>query len=132
MAAKTSVKLVKSVEGKSAARGVRVSTRKNPRKNKSLAIRTIIAAYPEASGAEVVDRVKKKFGLDVTANVVYMIKTKLNKEKELLGGGDFPATGNVIQAVRLAQQLVSTTGSVNHAVALLRALQSQSMTPQDR
>lgn len=107
--------------------------RSDPKTNKSLAIRTVLAKTPKAKGSEIVDAVKKEFGHDVSVNMVYMIKTKQNMksnrrkpggEKMALSNGAGPGSANEwVNAIRIGRELLNATGGVANATALLKALE---------
>ena len=108
------------------------SDRSDPRKNKSLAIRTIMKKSPSAKASEIVTAVKKEFGHDVKLGMVYMVKTKANmaadgRPRRALGSpSDSPISSAAewVEAIRLARQLLKSTGSVANATALLKAVDS--------
>ncbi len=109
------------------------SDRSDPRKNKSLAIRTILERMPNAKASEVVAGVKKEFGHDVKQNMVYMVKTKVNmasdgrpRRRRRNGGrkGETALTSAAqwVEAIKIARHLLKSTGSVANATALLKAV----------
>jgi len=106
------------------------SDRSDPRKNKSLAIRTVLRKLPAAKASEVVAQVKKEFGHDVKQNMVYMVKTKVNmggrrrrrNRADGTGGATLSSAAQWVGAIRLARQLLKETGSVANATALLKAV----------
>jgi hypothetical protein len=108
------------------------SDRSDPKKNKSLAIRTVLGKMPNAKASEVVAGVKKEFGHDVKLNMVYMVKTKVNMASD--GGpsrsrangsksnGAPSSAAEWVGAIKIARQLLKATGSVPNAAALLKAV----------
>ena len=109
------------------------SDRSDPRKNKSLAIRTVLKRAPEAKASEVVAVVKKEFGHDVKQNMVYMVKTKANmasdgrpRRRDRKAGSNGTTTLSSatqwVGAIKLARQLLKEMGSVANATALLKAI----------
>jgi hypothetical protein len=106
--------------------------RSDPKKNKSLAIRTVLAKMPAAKAADVVATVKKEFGHDVKVNMVYMVKTKANmaadgrprKQRRTAGsnGVTLSSPAQWVEAIKIARNLLKTTGSVANATALLKAV----------
>ena len=106
--------------------------RKDPKQNKSLAIRTVLAGMPTSKAAQVAEEVKKQFGHAVSVNQIYMIKTKMAMKPRSRGGRPKPAptisnlgsAGAWVDAIRAAKQLLAATGSVDHAVALLKVIGS--------
>jgi hypothetical protein len=104
--------------------------RSDPKSNKSLAIRTVLARMPKAKASEVVATVKKEFGHDVKQNMVYMVKTKANMADDARGrtnGGaknksPISSAAQWVEAIKYARQLLSATGSVQNAAALLKAI----------
>ena len=59
---------------KKAAKG----DRKNPKENKSLAIRTALEKMPNAKAAEIAAAVKSDYGHTVTPTLIYLVKSKSN------------------------------------------------------
>jgi hypothetical protein len=106
------------------------SDRSDPRKNKSLAIRQVLARMPGAKASEVVAAVKKEYGHDVKQNMVYMVKTKSNMAADgrlpiKAGAQDLSPISSAaewVEAIRIARQLLKVTGSVANAAALLKAI----------
>jgi hypothetical protein len=109
------------------------SDRSDPRKNKSLAIRTMLRKMPTAKAAAVADAVTKEFGHKVKPNMVYMVKTKLNMaadgrprraktngRKEV---GVPSSASEWVEAIKIARQLLRATGSAANATALLKAVE---------
>jgi|SRR5579859_6888789 hypothetical protein len=104
--------------------------RSDPRKNKSLAIRTVLKRLPGAKAKEVTHAVQKEFGHKVSQNMVYMVKTKSNMaadgrpRKSKNAPPDTPMTTAAawIEAIKIGGNLLKATGSVANATALLRAL----------
>jgi len=104
--------------------------RSKPEHNKSLAIRMVLRKMPGASAAQLAEAVKKQFALDVSRNMVYMVKTKTNmvadrKEKQqTFAHGSNPMTTPAlwVDAIKLGRQLLKATGSVANSTALLKAL----------
>src|SRR5947209_7039784 len=107
------------------------SDRSDPRKNKSLAIRTVMKKMPNAKAAEIVAAVKKDFGHDVKQNMVYMVKTKANMAADARATNkvgrrsDSPiqSAAQWVEAIKLGRQLLRATGSVANAAALLKAIE---------
>jgi hypothetical protein len=107
------------------------SDRSDPRKNKSLAIRTVAKRMPKAKASEIVAAVKKEFGHDVKQGMVYMVKTKANMaadgrpRRQAGSGSDSPITSAAqwVEAIKLGRQLLRVTGSVANATALLKAIE---------
>ena len=106
--------------------------RKDPTKNKSLAVRNVVAKMPNAKAAVVAESVKKEYGHEVATSQVYMIKTKMNMAKD---GRAKPARGAAvtpmnnssalwIDAIKTARKLLKATGSVANAKALLEAVEA--------
>ena len=109
------------------------SDRSDPTKNKSLAIRTVLKNMPTAKVSDVVDTVKSDYGHDVTKNMVYMVKTKVNMAsdgrakgskagKGAKGESPLSSAAMWVDAIRLARQLLKAAGSTANAAALLKAL----------
>jgi hypothetical protein len=104
--------------------------RSDPKKNKSLAIRTVFKKTPSAKAAEVVAAVKKEYGHVVSQNMVYMVKTKSNmssdgrvkKPKATRFGTPMTNTARWVKAIKTAKHLLKATGSIANATALLKAV----------
>jgi hypothetical protein len=109
------------------------SDRSDPRKNRSLAIRTVLGKMPMAKAAEVAAAVKKEYGHDVRKNMVYMVKTKANmaadgmprrsKQNGQTGDGAPSSAAQWVAAIKIARQLLKATGSAANAAALLKAVE---------
>jgi hypothetical protein len=105
--------------------------RADPKQNKSLAIRTVLAGMKNAKAKEVADEVKKQFGHSVGINQVYMIKTKANMRRRpkavrqaaaTAGNGKLSSAVMWVDAIKIAKQLLAATGNVESATALLKAI----------
>lgn len=106
--------------------------RSDPNVNKSLAIRTVLAKMPGAKAKDVAAEVKKEYGHVITTSLIYMIKTKDNMAKSRERGakaGRKPSVASPmnsavtwVEAIKIGQHLLKVTGSVENAVALLRAI----------
>ena len=110
--------------------GAPVSDRKDPKKNKSLAIRITLGKLPNAKAAEIVEAVKKEYGHDVTPNVIYMTKTKMNVKKTRKKRGEsatkdlglMTSAKSWVNAIQAARDLVKSTGGADNAIALIKAV----------
>lgn len=106
--------------------------RTDPKQNKSLAIRMVLKKLPNGKAAEIADAVKKEFGHDVHANMVYMVKTKSNmasdgrprRRKSDPRSTPMESAAAWVEAIKIARDLLKATGSVANATALLKALDS--------
>lgn len=104
------------------------SDRTDPKKNKSMAIRKVLATMPNAKATDIVDAVKKQYGHTVNPNRVYMVKTKGNmattrKQTNTATSKGSPAGATQwVEAIKIARQLLKATGSVDNATALLKAI----------
>ena len=106
------------------------SDRNDPKKNKSLAIRNVLKKKSTAKAADVVAAVKKEYGHTVNENHVYMVKTKSNmasdgRPKRISptdNGTPMNTAALWIDAIKLARQLIKSTGSAENASALLKAI----------
>jgi len=111
---------------KKAAQGDRT----DPKQNKSLAIRNILEKMPTATATEIVKAVKAEYGVSVTGTLVYLVKSKANikttRQSQKPGQRGVKAPMNSAAtwtaAIRSAQHLLKTTGSVENAIAVLRAV----------
>ncbi len=101
---------------------------KDPMTNKSSAIRRVIKKNPSAKVDEVVSAVKDEFGHKVSPDRILMEKAKKNmvsnrkKTKTQWKTGHPVGAAQWIEAIKIAQQLLKATGSVDNAMALLNAL----------
>lgn len=84
---------------------------------------------PDAKASEVAAAVKKEYGHNVGANIIYMVKTKMNMSAGRKGTGKGKSTktpmtsaAQWVDAIKIARQLLKSTGSVKNATALLEAL----------
>jgi hypothetical protein len=108
------------------------SDRSDPKQNKSQAIRNILEKTPGAKVSEVVEAVKKEYGHKIPVTMVYMIKAKGNmakSRKRRQKAGKAPtavspmhSAANWVEAINIARQLLTATGSVDNAVSLLKAI----------
>lgn len=105
--------------------------RSDPKQNKSLAIRTVLSNMPGSKASEVAAEVKKQFGHTVGVNQIYMLKTKSNMSKRPKSvqrvakqdrSGKLNSAALWVDAIKIAKQLLSATGSVDNAISLLRAI----------
>lgn len=104
--------------------------RSDPTKNKSLAIRTVLAKMPNSKAAEIAATVKSEYGHSVGVNLIYLIKSKSNVKR---AGRNARAKGmttppvasaaNWVESIKLARHLLTSSGSVANAVAILKAVQ---------
>src|SRR3954467_3608435 len=106
--------------------------RTDPKQNKSLAIRTVLKGMSTSKASEVAAEVKKQFGHTVSVNQIYMLKTKQTMKRRAKaarqagsanGAGKLSSAALWVDAIKLAKQLISATGTVDNAVALLRAIE---------
>src|SRR5690349_2295223 len=91
--------------------------RSDPKKNKSLAIRDVLAKMPKAKAAEVAAEVKSKYGHNVSVTLVYLVKSKANvsvtrrgRPKSQSDGAAFGSAADWVHSIKLARQLLKTTG----------------------
>ena len=104
--------------------------RTDPKKNKSLAIRSVVTKMPNAKAKEIVAAVQTEYGHKVTPTLVYLVKSKSNMKADRRArkpdGGGVKAPMNSaatwVDAIRLAKQLSKATGSVDNAKAILKAV----------
>lgn len=104
--------------------------RTDPRMNKSLAIRTVLAKMPKAKAAEVAAAVKSEYGHKVSVTLIYLVKSKSNVKKagrkaKAVGRPAAPigSAADWVHSIKLARQLLTESGSVENAVAILRAVE---------
>jgi len=105
------------------------SDRSDPRNNKSLAIRLVLKKLPSAKASEVAEAVKKEYGLEISQNMVYMVKTKGNmaadgrpRKTSRHDGSPLTSPTLWVEAIKLARQLLKATGGLDNATALLKAI----------
>lgn len=101
----------------------------HPEISKSDAIRTVFGKLPDASASAVVDQVKQDCGLTVSQPLVYQVKGKLAGKtpattkrvaKPQRGASGGPES--VVETIEAGRRLLTLTGSVESATAVLRAL----------
>lgn len=99
--------------------------RSDPKSNKSLAIRLVLKAKPKATAAQVVEAVKVQYGHTVKPTFVYLVRSKSNVRKAGRQGASAPISSAAewINAIKLARRLLQSSGSVENAVAVLRAVE---------
>jgi hypothetical protein len=102
--------------------------RQDPRSNKSLAIREIVAKMPKAKASEIVEAVKSEYGHTVTPTLVYLVKSKTNVKKAArkTGAAPAPTMGSAaewVESIKLTRRLLQASGSVENAVAILKAVE---------
>lgn len=99
--------------------------RRDPKKNKSEAIRQVLKKHPLAKASDVVDKVKEQFGHTVPQSSVYMAKTRRNIKKRARRNPSRNSTSpSAVQfaAIRTGKQLLTECGSLSNAVDLLKAI----------
>ena|ERR1700712_716634 len=107
------------------------SDRSDPKKNKTLAVRTVLRKKPTAKAAEVAAMVKKEYGHSVSPNLIYMVKTKTNMAADgrprianaKNNGTPMTSAALWVDAIKAARQLIKLTGSVPNALAILKAVE---------
>jgi len=105
--------------------------RKDPKTNKSLAIRLTLNKLPKAKAADVAAAVKQDYGHAVKPNMVYMVKAKSNLAKKSRGDGVKRSTPSLntarlwVDAIKLSRQLLKATGGLENATALLKAVNGE-------
>ena len=116
------------------------SDRKDPHKNKSLATRNVIGRMPSAKFPEVAKAVKEEYGHEIPNSLFYALKTKgtmkanrkAKKKAAAASGVKAPkaaaspisSAAQWVTAIKLARQVLKATGSVENAVALLKAIEA--------
>ena len=91
------------------------SDRSDPKKNKTLAVRTVLKKKPNAKAAEVAAMVKKEYGHSVSPNLVYMVKTKTNMASDgrprvahpTSNGTPMTTAAMWVDAIKAARQLTN-------------------------
>ena len=105
--------------------------RTDPKQNKSLAIRTVLKGMSTSKASEVAAEVKKQFGHTVSVNQIYMMKTKSSmatrskaerKAAAATRSGKLSSAALWVDAIKIARHLLAATGSVDNAIALLKAI----------
>jgi hypothetical protein len=112
---------------KKAAKG----DRNNPKENKGLEIRTALAKMPNAKGAEIAAAVKEQYGHTVTPTLIYLVKSKSNVKatrrgtsKGTVTAAAPSSTAEWVESIKVARRLLQATGSVESAVAILKAVEA--------
>jgi len=98
--------------------------RQDPKANKSLAIRMTLEKMPAAKASDVADSVLTNYGHKVTPTLIYLVKSKMNVKKARKPGAR-PAIGSAadwVESIKLARRLLQATGSVDNALAILKAV----------
>jgi len=79
----------------------------------------------------VAEAVKKEYGHTVSANMVYMVKTKSNmasdgRPKKAKGekSSTLTSAAEWVEAIKAARQLLKLTGSAANANALMKAIEA--------
>lgn len=103
--------------------------RSSPEANKSLAVRLVLQKMPDAGAPQIAKAVKEEYGHSVSKNLIYMVKTKSNmrsdgRPKKSKTTKSTPMNSAVlwVEAIKMARQLLKSTGSVANATALLKAI----------
>ena len=102
--------------------------RSDPKQNKSLAIRNVLRKMPKAKAADVAAAVKSEYGHKINPTFVYLVKSKAGvKASRKASGRAKPATKTTtadwVSSIKLAKRLLQSAGSVDNAVAILRAVE---------
>ena len=103
------------------------STRQDPKNNKSLAIRTVLAAHPGIAPKDAVPLVKKQFGHVVDAKLISIVKSKVGSRKVAEQAKATPRGGNAaveIDALQAGVVFVRQAGGFVQARDLLGILES--------
>jgi hypothetical protein len=103
--------------------------RKDPKKNKSLAIRNVLAKMPDAKAAEIAAAVQSEYGHKINPTLVYLVKSKAGvKASRKAAGRGRPttrtSTAEWIESIRLARKLLHSSGGLDNAIAVLRAVEA--------
>ena len=108
------------------------SVRKDPKANKSLAIRTVLAANPESVPKDAVPLVKKQYGHAVDAKLVSIVKSKVGSRKVAERAKATPRGGNAaidLDALQAGVVFVRQAGGFVQAKDLLGILESLKTVP---
>ena len=104
--------------------------RSDPKTNKSLAIRTVLAEMPAAKAAEVAEAAQTQFGHKVTPTLCQLVKSKCqlktsrsSKRRGTVTASTSGSAAEWVESIKLAGRLLRTTGSVESAVAILQAVE---------
>ena len=110
------------------AKAATKSSRTNPKKNKSLAVRIVIEKNPSAGPTEVAGLVKKQFGHTVSPAVVSTIKAKAKGKKpgpkKATKVQQSPMQVMAHEALDTAFEFVGKVGGLLHAQALIDKLKA--------
>ena len=90
----------------------------------------VLAKMPKAKAAEVAAAVKSEYGHKVSVTLIYLVKSKSNVKKagrqaKAVGRPAAPigSAAEWVHSIKLARQLLTASGSVANAVAILRAVE---------
>lgn len=102
--------------------------RADPRTNKSLAIRNVIAKLPKAKAAEIAEAVKAEYGHTVTPTLIYLVKSKAGVKASRKAAGRAKPTSKTsredwIDSIRHARRLLQSAGGLENSIAILRAVE---------
>ena len=81
---------------------------------------------PKAKAAEIAEAVKAQYGHTVTSALVYLVKSKSNVKQAGRKTGIAPTIGSAadwVESIKLARRLLQSSGSVENAVAILKAVE---------
>src|ERR1700677_1323247 len=92
--------------------------RSDPRKNKSLAIRTVLKKMPGAKAKDVAAAVHQEFGHKVGQNMIYMASDgRQRRTKNSPKDSPLTTAALWIDAIKTGRALLRATGSVANATA---------------
>src|SRR5262245_16093200 len=104
--------------------------RSDPTSNKSLAIRNVVAKMPKAKATEIAEAVKSEYGHTVTPTLIYLVKSKSNikaarrgRPKSVANGSRMDSAADWVQSIKLARHLLKSSGSVENATVILKAVE---------
>jgi hypothetical protein len=104
--------------------------RQDPHANKSLAIRLMLEKMPAAKASDVAAAVLTNYGHRVTPTLIYLVKSKANIKSARRGPVSSPpvaapsSAASWVESIKLARRLLQSTGSVENAIAILKAVEA--------
>ena len=107
----------------------------HPELGKSEAIRQFLTKHPDAVASTAISALKKDYGIDISQPLFYQVRGKMQQGR---GNGQTAArtvkrvakpqqravggSGSVVETIEAGRRLITLTGSVEDATAVLRAL----------
>jgi hypothetical protein len=87
------------------------------------------ARMPKANATEIAEAVKSEYGHKVSTTLIYLVKSKSNVKAARRGRPQSAAAeatmgsaADWVHAIKLARQLLRSSGSIENALAILKAV----------